>query len=173
MIIWFRNIILNRVYLNSIKKSLLRNRKKYGTKIKSISVILDNQLGIDKEFFKNMAELFDLSNRNIRVLTYYKSPKNIGEEPLNSSYTYKDITNLGKINGVLNDFCAKKSDILINYYDKNDINLKYISSKCVKNLSVGFANVDHQLNDLIIDIDPKNIGLFKDECIKYLKTIYK
>jgi hypothetical protein len=26
---------------------------------------------------------------------------------------------------------------------------------------------------LIIDIDPKNIGLFKDECIKYLKTIYK
>ena len=173
MINWFRNIILNRVYLNSIKKSFPRNRRKYDSQIKSISVILDNQLGIDKGFFKNMAELFDMSNKNIRVLTYYESPKKIGEDPLNSSYTFKDITNLGKINGVLNDFCAKKSDILINYYDKNDINLKYISAKCVKNLSIGFANVDHQLNDLIIDIDAKNIGLFKDECVKYLKTIYK
>ena len=73
----------------------------------------------------------------------------------------------------MNNFCAKKTDILINYYDRNDINLKYISAKCVKNLSIGFANVDHELNDLIIDIDPKNIDLFKDECVKYLKTIYK
>ena len=173
MINWFRNIILNRVYLNSIKKSWPKNKRKYGTEIKSISVILDHELGVDKEYFKNMAELFDLSNKNIRVLTYYQSSKKIGEERLNSSYTFKDITNLGKINGVLNDFCAKKSDILINYYNKNDINLKYISARCVKNLSVGFSQVDHQLNDLIIDIDAKNIGLFKDECVKYLKAIYK
>ena len=25
----------------------------------------------------------------------------------------------------------------------------------------------------VIDIDAKNIGLFKDECVKYLKAIYK
>ena len=121
MINWFRNIILNRIYLNSIKKSRPRNRRKYGTEIKSISVILDHELGVEKEYFKNMAELFDLSKKNIRVLTYYQSSKKIGEERLNSSYTFKDITNLGKINDVLNDFCAKKSDILINYYNKNEL----------------------------------------------------
>jgi hypothetical protein len=158
--------------LNSVKKPLTKKRSKYGAEIKSISVILDHQLGIDKEYFKNMAELFDLSHKNIRVLTYYKSPKMISEETFSTSYTFKDITNLGKINGILNEFCAKKSDILINYYDKNDINLKYISAKCVKNLSIGFAKVDHKLNDLIIDMDAKNIELFSDECVKYLKTIY-
>ena len=173
MINWFRNIILNRVYLNSIKKSRPKNKRKYGTEIKSISVILDNELGVDKEYFKNMAELFDLSNKNIRVLTYYRSPNKIGKKTINSSYSFKDITNFGKINSVLNEFCTKKSDILINYYDRNDINLKYISAKCVKKLSIGFAGVDHELNDLIIDIDAKNIGLFTDECFKYLKTIFR
>ena len=173
MIYWFRNILLNRVYLNSVRKPSPKKKRRYGAEIKSISVILDHQLGIEKQCFKNMAELFDLSEKNMRVLTYYQSPKKVAEETSNGSYTFKDITNLGKINGVLNNFCAKKTDILINYYDRNDINLKYISAKCVKNLSIGFANVDHELNDLIIDIDPKNIDLFKDECVKYLKTIYK
>ena len=173
MIFWFRNILLNRVYLNSVKRPLAKKTIKYGTKIKSISVILDHQLGIEKECFKKMAELFNLSGKNIRVLTYYQSPNKIGKETFKSSYSFKDITNFGKISSVLNEFCTKKSDILINYYDRNDINLKYISSKCIKNLSIGFTGVDHELNDLIIDIDPKNIGLFRDECFKYLKTIYK
>ena len=173
MVFWFRNLLLKRVYLNSVKKPPAKKRMKYGAKIKSISVILDNQLGIEKECFKKMAELFDLSDKNIRVLTYYRSPNKTGKETFNSSYSYKDITNFGKINSVLNDFCTKKSDILINYYDRNDINLKYISAKCIKNLSIGFAGVDHELNDLIIDVDAKNIGLFTDECFKYLKTIFR
>ena len=173
MIFWFRNILLNRVYLNSVKRPSAKKSTKYGTKIKSISVILDHQLGIEKESFKKMAELFNLSDKNIRVLTYYRSPNKIDKETFNSSYSFKDITNFGKINSVLNEFCTKKSDILINYYDRNDINLKYISAKCVKKLSIGFAGVDHELNDLIIDIDAKNIGLFTDECFKYLKTIFR
>ena len=173
MINWFRNILLNRVYLSSVSKSSAKKNMKYGSKIKSISVILDHQLGIEKQYFKKMAKLFDLSERNMRIITYYQSPKKIADETMSGSYSFKDISNLGKINGVLNDFCAKKTDILINYYDTNDINLKYISAKCIKNFSIGFANVDHELNDLIIDIDAKNIGLFKDECVKYLKTIYK
>ena len=133
---WFRNLLLNRVYLNSVKRPLAKKRMKYGAKIKSISVILDHQLGIEKECFKKMAELFNLSDKNIRVLTYYRSPNKIDKETFNSSYSFEDITNFGKINSVLNEFCTKKSDILINYYDRNDINLKYISAKCVKKLSI-------------------------------------
>ncbi len=172
MIFWFRNLLLNRVYLNLVKRPLAKKKINYGAKIKSISVILDHQLGIEKEYFKKMAELFNLSDKNIRVLTYYRSPKKTVEDTI-TSYSFRDITNLGNINSVLKDFCTKKSDILINYYDRNDINLKYISAKCIKNLSIGFAGVDHELNDLIIDIDAKNIGLFTDECFKYLKTIFR
>jgi len=173
MIYWFRNILLNRIYLNLVKKPLAKKRIKCGAKVKSISVILDHQLGIEKECFKKMAELFNLSHKNIRILTYYRSPNMIGKGNLNYSYSLKDITNFGKINDVLNDFCTKKPDILINYYDKNDINLKYISAKCIRNFSIGFAGVDHELNDLIIDVDAKNIGLFTHECFKYSKTIFR
>ena len=173
MIFWIRNILLNRVYLNLIKRPLAKKKMKYGAKIKSISVILDHQLGIEKEYFKKMAELFNLSDKKIRVLTYYQSPKKTVEETFKSSYSFKDITNFGKISSVLERFLHKKSDILINYYDRNDINLKYVSAKCVNNLSIGFTGVDHELNDLIIDVDAKNIGLFTDECFKYLKTIFR
>lgn len=168
---WFRNLLLERIYLKSIKAS---NKKviKYGKKIKTISVILDNRLGIDKDSFKNMAESFNLSKKNVRVLTYYQSQNQIGEKAVNNSFTFKDITNFGIISKKLTNFCSKKSDILINYYDKNDINLKYISSKCLNNISIGFTNVDHEINDLIIDVDAKSIELFKEECFKYLKTIY-
>ena len=65
MIFWFRNILLNRVYLNLIKRPLAKKKMKYGAKIKSISVILDHQLGIEKECFEKMAELFDLSDKKI------------------------------------------------------------------------------------------------------------
>ena len=119
-----------------------------------------------------MAESLNLSKKNVRVLTYYQSQNQISEKAVNNSFTFKDITNFGIISKKLTNFCSKKSDILINYYDKNDINLKYISSKCLNNISIGFTKVDHEINDLIIDVDAKSIELFKEECFKYLKTIY-
>lgn len=168
---WFRNFILNRVYLNSYKKPV-STRRRYGDTIRTISIILDNNLGTDKDKFNKMAELFDLSQKNMMVLTYCKSPDQISDSDINNCFTSKDISNMGIVNGVLKKFCAKKADVLINYYNRNDINLKYISSKCNKNISIGFNNIDHELNDLILDIDPKSIDLFMDECVKYLKTIY-
>ena len=109
---------------------------------------------------------------SITVLTYYQSQNSISENQLSSSFSLSSINNFGEINKVLKNFCSKKSDILINYYDKNDINLKYVSSRCIKNLSVGFTNVDHELNDLIIDVDAKCVNLFLEECEKYLNSIY-
>jgi hypothetical protein len=32
--------------------------------------------------------------------------------------------------------------------------------------------VDHTLNDLIIDVDPKEIDVFISECLKYLKIFF-
>ena len=71
---WFRNLLLERIYLKSIKAS---NKKviKYGEKIKTISVILDNRLGIDKDSFKNMAESLNLSKKNVRVFDVLPIPK--------------------------------------------------------------------------------------------------
>ena len=54
---WFRNFILNRVYLNSYKKPV-STRRRYGDTIRTISIILDNNLGIDKDKFNKLCNEF-------------------------------------------------------------------------------------------------------------------
>jgi hypothetical protein len=76
------------------------------------------------------------------------------------------------MNDFLNEFCSRKTDVLINYFDKNDINLNYVSAKTDHQISVGLKTVDHTLNDLIIDVDPKEIDVFISECLKYLKIFF-
>lgn len=172
MIKWFRNVVLNRIYKSTIRSAPKFEKRKNSEVLKSISILLDHRLGVDKENFKKMGEVFKLPRQNIRVLTYYPYQKEIDETNLHSSYTKKDISNWGAMNGVLDDFCSYESDVLINYYDKNDIHLKYISSKANRKLSIGFESVDHAVNDLILDVKAENTDLFVNECIKYLKIFF-
>jgi hypothetical protein len=79
---------------------------------------------------------------------------------------------MGVLNGVVSDFCSQGYDVLINFYDQDDVDLKYISAKTHKKLSVGFKSVDHALNDLIFDVDAQNIEVFVSECIKYLEIFF-
>ena len=119
-----------------------------------------------------MADVFNLPTKNVKVLTYYQSTREIPELNINSSYTQQDISNLGRLNGLLSDFCNKNSDVLINFYDQDDINLKYVSANINSKFSVGFNSVDHTLNDLIIDVNAKDIDVFQNECIKYLNIFF-
>ncbi len=171
MFYWFRRLMLNRVYAKVIKKPKPGIAKKAKT-LRSISVILDHRMKIDISHFKQMGASFDISAKNVRVLTYYPSSKDIPEEAVNSSYTSTDISSFGVMRPLLYDFCNFKSDVLINFYDQNDISLKYVSAMTHYRYSVGLKNVDLELNDLVIDVDPKNITLFIQESIKYLKIFF-
>ena len=170
MLKWFKRVILYRVYKNTVGGVTVIDKHNDIRVLKSISVILDYRLGIDKDQFKKIGEVFNLKKNNIRVLTYHTIPNE--NFSVNNCYTDKDISNWGALNGVLSDFCNTKSDVLINFYEKDDINLKYISAKTDRHLSIGFKSVDHSLNDLIIEVDAQNIELFASECIKYLKIFF-
>lgn len=170
MLKWFKRVLLYRVYKNTVGGVTVIDKHNDIRVLKSISVILDYRLGIDKDQFKKIGEVFNLKKNNIRVLTYHTIPNE--NFSANNCYTDKDISNWGALNGVLSDFCNTKSDVLINFYEKDDINLKYISAKTNRNLSIGFKSVDHSLNDLIIEVDAQNIELFASECIKYLKIFF-
>ena len=61
---------------------------------------------------------------------------------------------------------------MINFYEQDDINLKYVSAKTNRKISIGFNSVDHSLNDLIIEVDAQNIEVFLNECIKYLNVLF-
>ena len=108
----------------------------------------------------------------VRILTFFQSQKQINEANFNKSYTSKNISAFGVLNGTLVNFCKQKTDVLINFYDQDDVNLKYLSIKSNKKLSVGFKSIDHRLNDLIIEVDAQNIEVFISECIKYLEIFF-
>ena len=172
MINWLRRALLSRIYRKTIKQNSVVHKRESSKKLNIISVILDHRLGIDKEHFNRIGSHFDIPRKNVRVLTFFQSPKQISEANYASSCTPKNISGWGVLNGVLVDFCNENSDVLINFYDKDDINLKYLSAKSNRKLSVGFRSVDHALNDLIIEVDAQNIDVFISECIKYLEIFF-
>ena len=169
---WLSRALLSRIYRKTIKQNSVVNKKESSKKLNTISVILDHRLGIDKEHFKKIGSHFNIPRKNLRVLTYFQSPNQINEANYASSCSPKNISGWGVLNGVLVDFCSKNSDILINFYDQDDVNLKYLSLKSNKKLSIGFKSVDHALNDLIIEVDAQDIDVFISECIKYLEIFF-
>tara|TARA_B100001057_G_scaffold494291_1_gene590520 strand:- start:125 stop:655 length:531 start_codon:yes stop_codon:yes gene_type:complete len=172
MINWLRRVFLSSIYRKTIKQNSAVHKKESSKKLNIISVILDHRLGINKEHFKKIGSHFNIPRKNVRVLTFFQSQKQINELNNGSSFTSKNISNLGVLNGVLVEFCKEKTDVLINFYDRDDINLKYLSAKSNKKLSIGFKSVDHALNDLILEVDAKNIDVFVSECIKYLEIFF-
>ena len=80
--------------------------------------------------------------------------------------------NITYSNNILNKFCLKRYDVLINYYDRNFLPMKLVSLRCNTKINVGFPNVDHKLNDLILNIDINDSLLFLSEVEKYLKLIH-
>ncbi len=172
MLNWIRRSFLNRIYKRTIKDHSFPKQSRRSKGLKIISVILDDRLGIDKEHFIKIAKYFNIPRRNVRVLTFFQSQKKINESNFATSFTPENISNFGVLNGVLSEFSSRRSDVLINFYDKDDIFLKYLSAKTNKRFSIGFNTVDNELNDLIIEVDSQDIDVFVNECVKYLKIFF-
>ena len=172
MINWLRRALLSRIYRKTIKQNSVGSQKESSKKLNIISVILDHRLGIDKEHFNRIGSHFDIPRKNVRVLTFFPIPKSKSVKPITPTVVLPKTFQAGSIKWSIIDFCNENSDVLINFYDKDDINLKYLSAKSNRKLSVGFRSVDHALNDLIIEVDAQNIDVFISECIKYLEIFF-
>lgn len=170
--------LLKKIFLRHTYKSeqnkLFRSKKQMPFKeINYISIILDGRLEIKEAYFYRLAKFFNVPKKNVKILTFFQANKKLESSISNKSYTQKDIGSFGSFNEVLEVFCSSKCDVLINYFDKNDIHLKIVSLRCYKDISVGFNSVEHELNDLIIDVPTKEKNVFANEVKKYLKIIYK
>jgi hypothetical protein len=172
MLNWLRLAFLYRTYNRTIKQNLTSDKKRVSKKFQTLAVILDYRLGVDKKHFKEIGSYFKIPKKNIKIMTFFQSPKQINDLNYNSSFSSKNISSIGVLNGVVSDFCSQGCDVLINFYDQDDVDLKYISAKTHKKLSIGFKSVDHALNDLIIEVDAQNIEVFVSECIKYLEIFF-
>jgi hypothetical protein len=73
----------------------------------------------------------------------------------------------------MQDFFNTKFDLLINYFSIKAVFPELISLNCSASLRLGFSQANHEINDVILDIDPSETNLFLNESTNYLNAFLK
>ena len=160
-----------RKYINKI----LDNRKTSvnSNKIESIGVILNLEEFNEHEnltfFFKNIG----IRENKIKFITYVPKEE-MKPNTWDSYFNPNDFGWKGKLNNVeLQEFVKTKFDALISYYKEDNLELNAVTTLSKANFKIGISGNDQRLNDFIIDVKPNQINVFKQELVKYLKTLNK
>ena len=87
-------------------------------------------------------------------------------------FSDKDLGWKGQIeNSYVLEFLSREYDMLINYYEDDNLMMKLLSVKTLARLKVGLAAQDPNINDLILNTPLSDFKLFKSELKKYLKVL--
>jgi len=156
-----------------LKNELLKNpdleRSKKG--IKTVGVIVDLDTFDKADLFDQFIDMFNLRPSAVKVMGYR------GFYDKNSPYATpvfsdKDLGWGGAVeNSYALEFLSKEYDLLINYYTQDTLILKLMTVKTKARIKVGFAEIDTQLNDLILQTKLQDFNTFKTELKKYLKVM--
>ncbi|SNZ00665.1 DUF6913 domain-containing protein [Flagellimonas pacifica] len=139
--------------------------------ISSIGCIVDVDNFQNAEVFYELIDDFSLRPNAIKIIGYKR------EYDKNSPYAIqiysdKDLGWKGVIeNGYVLEFLGREYDMLINYYQEDNLMMKLLSVKTQARLKVGFGTLDPKINDLILNTSFKDFKIFKSELKKYLKVL--
>jgi len=171
-------MILKGLKEKSIKKnlnSILNNRKAdfNSNKIESMGIIMNADETQDLEAIKTIATALQIRPNKLRIIAFTTSKK-VVTYSWETCFNPKDFTWNGKINNVeLQGFLDTEFDVLISYYSKDVLELKYLTAASKAHFKVGIFQLDKRFNDLIIKTELTNIEAFKAELTKYLKVLNK
>lgn len=139
--------------------------------ITSVGCIVDVDNFPKAETFYELIDEFKLRPNAIKIIGYKR------EYDKNSPYTIqmysdKDLGWKGEIsNGYVLEFLGREYDMLINYYEADNLMMKLLSVKTPARLKVGLGAQDPKVNDLILNTPLNDFKLFKGELKKYLKIL--
>ena len=167
----FRKFWHRRAAKKSLLNSLEDKQLRLSFKIKHVRVLLDSSLEIEQQFFIELAKAFGIPPVNISVFAFRVS-KEI-DKRYEHFFDVKEVTYFGKFEGDLALMCEKEVDLQINYFNREDLYMEWVSTHARKKLSVGFSNVDQRLNYIIFDFSPTDKVAFKEELVKYLTILKK
>lgn len=142
-------------------------------KIESVGIVVNLSEFDDFEMFRIFFEELKLNPNKVKIAGFTDDPKLV-EFSNELLYSEKQIGWRGKIkdNG-LKTFINTPFDVLISYYKNDNLELNLISALSKANFKVGISNNDERLHDLILEVDTKEIDIFKQEFIKYLTILKK
>lgn len=152
-----------------LKKSLPIVKRSSG--ISKIACLVDLDTFDDANIFHEFIDEFDLRPNAIKIIGY----KNFYDK--NSPYATpifsdNDLGWNGSIeNSYALEFLNREYDLLVNYYNADNLMLNLMSLKTSARFRVGFGEVNTYFNDLIINTPIKDFKTFKKELKKYLTVL--
>jgi len=142
-------------------------------KIKSVGVILNLDEFNKREKLLLLFKSIGLRENKVKFITFIADEKT-APNYWDLFFYPKNFGWNGKIKNIeLEVFLKKEFDILISYYRKDNIELNMVTALSKANFKVGITNKDQRLNDFIIDVEPNQFNVFKEEFVKYLKVLNK
>ncbi|WP_418638986.1 DUF6913 domain-containing protein [Winogradskyella sp.] len=161
----------NRKYVNKLlteRKPTVNNNK-----IKTIAVLLNASEFHEFEVFRVYFKELGLTSPKHKIVAFTMDDK-LEYNQWNAHFSPKDFGWKGKIKNIdLEDFINEPFDMLLCFYKNPVLQLNLITAASKANLKVGISNEDERLYDLIIDVELKDINIFKQELKKYLNIFKK
>ncbi|WP_234387199.1 MULTISPECIES: hypothetical protein [Aquimarina] len=171
-------MILKGLKRNAIKKSVeaylgeREARSQNISNLKTLAVLIDATQSINIVSLLKLANELGVKSEELKVIGYKEDQKEIIDDKDAAYYNDKSFGVNGAIKSKsLQDFVDKDFDVLINFYEKNTVELNYVAAASKAKFKVGFAEVDNRINDLIIGASTNDTNLFISELKKYLKIL--
>lgn len=158
-----------------IINSLLNSRAVFvdDSKVEHLGVLLHANEFNDFEAFRKLAEFINVLPNKLKIVAYASDEKKLTNF-WEVCFTEKDFGWKGAINNVeLQTFIDTEFDVLISYYESEELELKLITAKSKARFKIGVLKSDERLNDLIIKTNINQFDLFKKELKKYLNIFNK
>lgn len=166
---FIKNISLKKI----VKKSLPKVYAPSKNKVKTIGLLIDGTRFSQTELLIDELVKKGIDKNNIKVLVY--SDKKIKNKDL-VYFRLKDISLSKKnsdIGSEIKAFENESFDLLVNYYNQEQIALTYLSVQSKADFKAGFLMDEKRLNHFIIDVPLSDYKLFSEELFKYLKLFNK
>ncbi len=164
----FKNLSLKK----TTKAYLHKTKEPSENKILRVGLLIDGTHFDKAEELINEFYKYGVRKENLKTLVYtrVKQPEN----NLMSYFSSKDFTVSGEfVNKEIDSFVETPFDMLVSYYNKNQIKISYITAKSKADFKVGFVMEQKGFNHLMIDVPLSDYKLFTQELFKYLKSLNK
>lgn len=166
---------LKRRSLRKITERHVMNRdlSKVNDPVKTVGFLVDEKIFKEFETFYDFYSDLGLVPKDIKVFSFIEAKKKLPSLRQNQVQC-KDFNWKGEMhNQNAKEFVQRDFDLLIGYYNDKNAFLDAMISQSNAKFKVGFVGADERLFDLLIAVDAKNVKLFKQELIKYLKILKK
>jgi hypothetical protein len=167
--------IVMRMRLKDKLKRIGLQSKNIEKKVQSSLIVCSEECLKEESFFLKLAELLDIDPKHITVVVVSKKEQ-MNQKPTTIKtyfFSRKSIGFFGHFPDALTRLFDTHFDLQFNFLDSKSVFLELVSASFASTLRIGFSRSNQLLNDLILDLDPKDDSLFFKETHIYLKAILK